>query len=552
MLDGMSEDRVLRGTPAAPGRARGPLFVVVEQDVRVAVGGGREALREAAERVAGRLEDLAGRRRAAAPDAADVLEAQSLMLRDPALEAAMDDLLAAGVSPDQAAGRAAERYAKELEELQDAYLRERAADVREAGRLLVAELTGLAGSRLEGLDRPSIVAARELSPADLLSVDSTVLLGLVTEIGGTASHTAIVARELGIPAVVGAEGLLPAARGARAAELDGGSGEVRLLDAEVTAEARQQAVTRLAVEQAPLRLMANVGSAQAARLAAQRGAAGIGLFRTELLFLGRPGPPSEEQQAEEYAAACRALAPHPVVVRTLDAGSDKALPYLHLDQETNPALGRRGIRLWLAHADLYGPQVRALVRVAGECPNLRVMLPMVGARDEIEAARRLFEAEASRQGHAQPSLGMMVELPAAAVALEAFSDLIEFVSLGTNDLTQYALGADRELPWGPGLNEFNPGVLRLIASCLESAARLGLDAGICGEMAGSVEGALFLTGAGATSLSMAVESLGAVLGVLGRVGLEGAREATRAALAAPDARTARDVLSRRSSSESAR
>jgi phosphotransferase system enzyme I (PtsI) len=147
---------------------------------------------------------------------------------------------------------------------------------------------------------------------------------------------------------------------------------------------------------------------------------------------------------------------------------------------------------------------------------------------------------------------MMVELPAAAVALEAFSDLIEFVSLGTNDLTQYALGADRELPWGPGLNEFNPGVLRLIASCLESAARLGLDAGICGEMAGSVEGALFLTGAGATSLSMAVESLGAVLGVLGRVGLEGAREATRAALAAPDARTARDVLSRRSSSESAR
>src|SRR5207245_9033107 len=180
---------------------------------------------------------------------------------DPALEAAIDEMLAAGVTPDQAAGRAAERYAKELEELEDTYLRERAADVREAGRLLVAELTGLAGSRLEGLDSPSIVAARELSPADLLSVDPTILLGLVTEIGGTASHTAIVARELGIPAVVGAEGLLPAARGARAAELDGGSGEVRLLDAAVTAEARQQTVTRLAVERAPLRLMAKVRSA---------------------------------------------------------------------------------------------------------------------------------------------------------------------------------------------------------------------------------------------------------------------------------------------------
>jgi phosphoenolpyruvate-protein phosphotransferase (PTS system enzyme I) len=548
MLDGLSEDRVLRGSPAAPGRARGPLFLAAEPDAGVAAAGGRETVREAAERVAGRLEDLAGRRRAGSPGAADVLEAQALMLRDPALEAAIDELLAAGAGPDQAAGRAAERYAKELEDLQDTYLRERAADVREAGRLLVAELTGLAGSRLEGLDSPSIVAARELSPADLLSVDSGLLLGLVTEIGGPASHTAIVARELGIPGVVGAEGLLAAARGARAAELDGSSGVVRLMDAEVAAEARPRAVTRLAVDRAPLRLMANVGSAQAARLAAERGAAGIGLFRTELLFLGGQGPPSEEQQAEEYAAACGALAPHPVVVRTLDAGSDKALPYLQLDPEANPALGRRGIRLWLAHAGLYEPQVRALVRVAGEHPNLRVMLPMVAARDEVEAARRLFEEEARRRRLSPPPLGMMVELPAAAMALETFEGLVEFISLGTNDLTQYALGADRELHWGPGLNEFNPGVLRLIASCLESAARLHLEGGVCGEMAGSVEGALFLCGAGATSLSMGVESLGGVLRALERAGLEGAREAARAALATPDAVAARGALRPRNSS----
>jgi phosphoenolpyruvate-protein phosphotransferase (PTS system enzyme I) len=548
----MNSPTIVRGTAAAHGRVRGPLFLAFDAAAGAAAGGGREDVSQAAERVAGRLEEIAARRRAASPGAADVLEAQALMLRDPALEAAIDELLAAGGSPDEAAGGAAERYARELEGLDDPYMRERAADVREAGRLLVAELTGLAGSRLENLERTSIVVARELSPADLLSVDSNLLLGLVTELGGPTAHMAIVARELGIPAVVGAKGAVAAAQGARAAEVDGGTGEIRFLAGEAPTVSARRPTRRLKVEEAPLRLMANVGSAQAARLAAERGAAGIGLFRTELLFLGQPGAPSEERQAEEYAAACRALEPHPVVVRTLDAGSDKALPYLQQEPETNPALGRRGIRLWLAQAELHRPQVGALLRVAAECPNLRVMLPMVGARGEVEAARRLFEREARRRRLAPPPLGMMVELPAAALDLDAFAGLVEFVSVGTNDLTQYALGADRELDWGPGLSEFNPGVLRLMAACFESATRLGLEAGVCGEMAGIPSGAVFLAGAGATSLSMAAESLAGVLRTLRRVGLDRCREAAAAALAAPDAVAARGALRPRNSSGSAR
>ena len=542
----MSDGRILlRGTAGSPGRASGPLFVAREGSARTAAEGGPEVGREAAERVAVRLEELAERRRSQSPGAADVLDAQAMMLRDPALETAMDALVAGGASAEEAAAAAAEGYAKELEALDDAYLRERATGVREVGRLLVAELTGVAGTRLEGLVEPSIVVARELSPAELLSVEPQVLLGLVTELGGPTAHLAIVARELGIPAVLGAAGAVEAAERNQAAEVDGGSGEVRMLAAGVAASRGRRSTRRLRVEQAPVRLMANVGSAQAALLAAERGAAGIGLFRTELLFLGRGGPPTEERQAEEYAAACRALAPHPVVVRTLDAGSDKALPYLPAEHETNPALGRRGIRLWLAFPELHQPQVRALLRVAGECPNLRVMLPMVGARDEVQAARRLFEREARRR-RPLPPLGMMVELPAAAMDLDAFSGLAEFVSIGTNDLTQYALGADRELDLGPGLTELNPGVLHLIAACLDSAARLGLEAGVCGEMAGTPEGAVFLAGAGATSLSMSTDSLERVLRTLTRFGVERCREASRAALAAPDSAAARRALRPRS------
>jgi phosphoenolpyruvate-protein phosphotransferase len=501
--------------------------------------------------VAVRLEELAERRRGQSPGAADVLDAQAMMLRDPALESAIDALVAGGASAEEAAAAAAEGYAKQLEALDDAYLRERAADVREVGRLLVAELTGVAGSRLEGLVRPSIVVARELSPAELLSVEPQFLLGLVTELGGPTAHLAIVARELGIPAVLGATGAVEAAGGSQGAEMDGGSGEVRMLAAGVAASRGRRSTRRLPVEKSPVRLMANVGSAQAAQLAAERGAAGIGLFRTELLFLGRDGPPAEERQAEEYATACRAMAPHPVVVRTLDAGSDKALPYLPVEHEANPALGRRGIRLWLAHEGLHQPQIRALLRIAAEHPNLRVMLPMIGARDEVQAARRLFEREAGGGRTPLPPLGMMVELPAAAVALDAFSGLVDFVSLGTNDLTQYALGADRELDLGEGLSEFNPGVLRLISTCVESAARLGLDAGVCGEMAGTPEGAVFLAGAGATSLSMSADSLERVLATLTSFGIERCRDASRAALAAADSTAARLALRPRSSSGSA-
>jgi phosphotransferase system enzyme I (PtsI) len=287
--------------------------------------------------------------------------------------------------------------------------------------------------------------------------------------------------------------------------------------------------------------MANAGSVAAVRAAAEQRLRGVGLFRTEFLFLARSAPPDEDEQAEAYGAACAAMAPHPVVVRTLDAGSDKRLPYLPAAAEPNPALGRRGVRLWLANAELRDTQVRALARTATLHQNLWVMVPMVAAPEEMKQVRDLFAAESGRSGPTPP-LGMMVELPATALALDGFAGLIDFVSVGTNDLVQYALGADRELEWPSYLAEFNPGALRLIAQAVRAGRRLEVKVGVCGELAGKPEGAVFLVGLGVDSLSLGAASAMDVLQALQRAGVHRCQEAARSALEAQDAAEALGVL----------
>ena len=235
------------------------------------------------------------------------------------------------------------------------------------------------------------------------------------------------------------------------------------------------------------------------------------------------------------------MAPHPVVVRTLDAGSDKSLPYLPVPGEPNPALGRRGVRLWLANDELRDAQVRALARTAARHDNLWVMVPMVAAPEEMEQVKALFAGE-DRRGGRTPPLGMMVELPGTAVALDRFGGLVDFVSIGTNDLVQYALGADRELEWPPFLSEFNPGALRLIAEAVRAAHRVEVKVGVCGELAGRPEGAVFLVGLGVDSLSLSAASAELVLKALSRAGTEGCEQAARAALEARGAAAALGLL----------
>ena len=527
---------LVRGTPASPGRAAGAVFVVEERGIAfVSTDARLEQVLAAAESAAQRLEALAAG--GGASEASAVLEAQAMMLRDVSLLSAIETEMASGASAIESVTRAAEQHAQMLDALADPYLRERAADIREVPRLVAAELTGSSASRLAHLRSPAIVIACELGPVDTLSVDRTLLLGFVTESGGPTSHVAIVARELGVPAVVGAAGAVAAARGFSAAIIDGTAGEV-LLEESVSAIVEATAKGPIRQDHLPVQLLGNAGSVEAVRAAVSRGALGIGLFRTEFLFLERNSAPNRSEQIAAYEEACAAAAPHPVVIRTLDAGSDKAIPYFPPVREPNPALGSRGVRLWLRHQEIMATQISALVEVASRNPNLSVMIPMVGAPEEMVRARALFEAEALRQGTNLPPLGMMVELPAVAQRLEMFGELVDFISLGTNDLTQYALGVDRELNWEPELSEFNPGVLHLIARAIRSAAEMSIKAGVCGELAASPEGAVFLVGVGASSLSMGVASLAGVADRLSGSSREACRAQADEALRAKDARGA--------------
>lgn len=527
----------VRGLGVSAGRASGPVFVATAGAAKAGRAADFEAARTA---VVARLERLAAANRAGHPEAAAILEAQALMADDPTLRLEFDAEVAAGHPPAEAAARAAATLAAKLAELDDEYLSARAADVREVGRLLAAAILGTAPSRLAGLARPSIVVADELAPADTLSVSRSLLLGLVTETGGRTSHAAIVARELGIPAVVSVPDAVAAALRFPDAAVDGTTGEVELGEGYPVVEAGGGTERRR--ETAPVPLLANVGSLDAVAAARGRGAEGVGLFRTELLFMRAEGPMSEDDQAAVYAQACAAMAPDPVVVRTLDTGADKPLPYLRSDPEPNPQLGRRGVRLWLRSRELWRPQVRALVRVAADHPNLWVMIPMVAAREDMLAARRLFRHEAADVGGRVPTLGMMVEVPAVAAALDAFDGTADFVSLGTNDLTQYTVAADRGLRWGAEYSELNPGVLSLIARVAADAARLGMHSAVCGELAGRPEGAVFAVGCGIGSLSMTAGSLLPVAEALHRLGVEGCRAAATRALAARTAGAASAAL----------
>lgn len=530
----------VRGTPASGGQVSGPMFKVDE--ITLERGEASPAgIGAAAEAVACRLEKLAGEQRAASPQGAAILEAQAMMARDPGLIASATALAVAGSPATTAIAESVEAAAALLEAIDDTYVQERAADVREVGRMIARELAGVPACRLAELRVPAIVVAHELTPADTLSTDRRLLLGIVTEVGGHDAHAAIVAREMGIPAVVAALGALASAAGFPAATVDGDTGEVTFTD-DLSTHVAAHRTRHLDLSAAPVRLMANVGSAEGARHAREVGALGVGLFRTEFLFMAQSEPVAEDDQFAVYAEACAAMAPDPVVVRTLDAGSDKPLSYLTSVSEPNPALGRRGARLWLAKDELWRPQVRALVRCAARFTNLQVMLPMVAARNEMLLARRRFRQAAEDLEARVPRLGIMVEVPGVAAALDAFVGVADFVSMGTNDLTQYTLAVDREQTWEPYLGELNPGVLRLIASTAVTGGELGMPVGVCGEMAGRPEGAVFLVGARVTSLSMTADALGAVFEGLMRLGADGCRAAAAKALRARTAAAASHVL----------
>jgi phosphocarrier protein FPr len=526
----------LQGLAASPGLALGPARHLHAHTANVDLHRvadpqqAWDALLVAIERTRGEIRKLLGVvAQRANRTAADIFEAHLLFLDDEALrEPARQLIFDQHLNAAAAWQRATEAVAAQYQTLEDEYQRARAVDVLDVGRQVVQQVLG-AGSP-PSMTEAGILVARDLTPADTANLDPKLVHGIATALGGPTSHSAILARSFGIPAVVGlGRSVLELAEGTPLI-LDGDHGYIvpdpdAALVAEVTQKMEAARAASAAAKAASaalaytrdgrrIEVAANVGSVRDVRAAVEAGAEGVGLFRTEFLFLDRQTAPDEEEQYAAYRAAAAALGrDRPLVIRTLDVGGDKPLPYVDMDPEANPFLGWRAIRLCLARPDFFKVQLRAIARVAAE-HNVKVMFPMIATLAEFRAAKALLkEASDEVKGRGQPTpdhidVGIMVEIPAAALRAQAFAAEVDFFSIGTNDLTQYTLAAERGNARVADLADaFQPAVLELVTQTADAAHAHGKWVGVCGEMAGDPRAIPLLVGLGITELSMSAPAI---------------------------------------------
>ncbi|MGW7081069.1 phosphoenolpyruvate--protein phosphotransferase [Streptomyces sp. NPDC054871] len=500
--------------------------------------------RQAVEAVAA---DLNARGHLAGGEAQHVLEAQAMIAQDPELMADVDRRVTVGSSAERAIYDAFSHY-RELLAGAGEYMAGRVADLDDVRNRIVARLLGVPMPGVPDSDEPYVLIARDLAPADTALLDPALVLGFVTEEGGPTSHSAILARALGVPAIVALPGAGELAEGTVVA-VDGSTGEIFV---EPSAEKRSELEASAAARKAALAastgpgatsdghkvpLLANVGGPADVPAAVEAGAEGVGLFRTEFLFLDdSTKAPSEEKQVEAYRKVLEAFPEGRVVVRVLDAGADKPLDFLTPGDEPNPALGVRGLRSLLEHPDVLRTQLTALAKAVEGLPvYLEVMAPMVADRIDAKAF-----ADACREAGLQAKFGAMVEIPSAALRARSILQEVEFLSLGTNDLAQYAFAADRQVGAVSRLQDpWQPALLDLVSLSAEAARAEGKSCGVCGEAASDPLLACVLTGLGVTSLSMGAASIPYVRATLGKYTLAQCERAAAAARAADSAEEAR-------------
>lgn len=467
-------------------------------------------------------DELKAQAAAADDKAKPILEATAQLASDRALAKAVVKKLKKGAGITHAVHDAVADYAELLSNL-GGYMAERVTDLFDVRDRTICELRGLPKPGVPFVTEPTILVAEDLAPAQTVGLDPALIVGIVTAAGGPTSHTAIIAAQLGIPAVVKAAGVTDLEAGTKVA-IDGGSGEVianptEAESAELKARAERRAAALAGSSGAgktadgyPVSLLANIGTAEDAKKAAQTDVEGTGLMRTEFLFLDRESAPSVEEQTKTYAAVLRAFGDRRVVVRTLDAGADKPLAFADLGEEENPALGRRGLRLSQALEDLIDAQLDALAaayKESGSTADLRVMAPMVATAKEAT----WFAEKARARGI--PKVGVMVEIPAAALRAKELLSIVDFASIGTNDLSQYTMAADRmQGALAELLSPWQPAVLQLIGETCKGGDANGKPISVCGEAGGDPLLALVLVGLGVSSLSMAPKKVPAVRAAL--------------------------------------
>jgi phosphoenolpyruvate-protein phosphotransferase (PTS system enzyme I) len=568
----------LSGRAAAPGAAVAPAFVLAPQPVltklpEVASGAPedeRMRLLGALERAEAELRELAERVAASAgEEEGEIFEAHAEFAADPELARLTEEAVSAGASAERAVVGAFETFRELLVASASEYLAARASDLDDVRDRVVKILLGMS----TGGDRPeqrSVVVAHELTPSETASIPVDLIAAIVTETGSPTSHAAILARALGVPAVVACDGVLAATRAGVDIAVDGRAGEAIV---DPTPDERAEIVRRHEQEEQrredlgalrekpgrtadghPVELAANIGSIDHIPAAVEAGGQGSGLVRTEFLFIGRVTAPTVEEQTKVYAEILRGFPGHRVVFRTMDVGADKPLPFVERDPEENPALGLRGIRLSLRSPDLFRDQLRALVRaradVAGEeAGRLAIMFPLVATAGELEAARGVLRGVADEDGVDLEGIevGVMIEVPSGALGAARLARHADFFSIGTNDLIQYLFAVDRLNGAVADIGDvLEPDVLTLIGSVVEAGHANEAWVGVCGEAAGDPTVAGALVGLGVDELSMTKVAIPEVKDALRRLTRDECREAVHAAIAgAADAAGSRTILEER-------
>ncbi len=547
------DPNVLLGVAASPGLAVGQVYQMRHEEMQVpehaeAPNTERRRLADAVEQ--GKLQFAALQDRLkteADPGKAAIFAAHEELLDDPDLQEIAESAIAKGKSAAFAWRHAIGIHADTLAALRNELLAQRANDLRDVGRRVLRILLGMQPEDRR-IPADTVLVAEDLAPSDTASLDRSLVLGFATTAGGATSHVAILARSLGIPAIAGIDPAALSVPNGSPVILNGSRGTLRMnptpdeITRVRTAQERQGDRRRMEIEHAMdpavttdghrVEVVANIGGAADAREALTLGAEGVGLLRSEFLFLQRASAPDEGEQTDAYREIASVLGPgRPLVIRTLDVGGDKPLSYMPMPKEDNPFLGQRGIRLLLDRPEILRTQVRAILRAA-DGADVRVMFPMIATLEEWRAARALFEEERSRLGAPPVPVGIMVEIAAAAILADQFAAEADFFSIGTNDLTQYTLAMDRGHPrLAPQVDGLNPAVLRLIQLTVEAAHRHNRKVGVCGGIAGDSQAVPILVGLGVDELSVSVPAIPAVKAQVRALGLAQCRDLARRALA---------------------
>jgi phosphoenolpyruvate-protein phosphotransferase len=544
--------KAIPGISASPGLAIGPVRYYQQQKIVVEVKAKdpqaeERKLRQAIASAQAELEELYQevKARSGAGQAA-IFRAHAEFLNDPEL---IEETIAS-IHENHSAGWAwqqvVEQRVQAMEKIDDPVIAGRAVDLSDVGKRVLKQLAHVIEDQAFVPNTPVILIADDLTPSDTAGLDPEYILGFCTARGGPTSHTAIIARALDIPAVVATGPALLDLQDGDLGILDGSGGNLYLRPSQADLQSAREAQSALKVRRdrehqtryqpaitvdgCRVEVVANINRASQASQAMEAGAEGVGLLRTEFLYLERSHPPSEEEQYQVYREILQALGGLPLIVRTLDIGGDKNVPYLNLPAEDNSFLGLRGIRLCLSQPELFMPQLRAILRASQHGP-LKIMYPMIATLEDLTAAQD-FTEQARREVGADPvETGMMIEVPSAVALADQFAKEVDFFSIGTNDLTQYTLAMDRLHPMlARRADGLHPAVLRMIDQTVRAADEAGIWVGVCGGMAGDPKGAVLLTGLGVRELSISIPGIAAIKARLRRISLADAQALAKQAL----------------------